>query len=475
MAINFGNIYPGSESFASEKTANSVDRRLQIFSERVGHQREQSLLVSELALKGRLETWCRETSQEGFTKRTEAAKRILEAQRTGITSLDLSGMGLTNLPDFFWELRKVQELNLSNNKFENVPTQIEYLKELRILNLSWNLLGLKRLNTGDLWHTEPLPDELWKLTLEKLNLSNTQLKSVPTGINKLVTHCIIDLSGNKITSTPPEMRELQSLHTVILNGNPCVSWPLYARLRSHIIRALSPHNYRAIALSRRTPSRPIDKFQQGLDNWLNKSPIGEREQREEAAKRIQAARNPGIVRERLSSLGIVSGPTNLDLSGLGLTDLPDVLSELKELRILNLSGNKLTSMPFHMTCLPKLNKLYLSHNQFVDFPLGIKSLAHLTLLDIRHYGPTNDAFDPATVDKYYSTPELPPGALYKDKGHRHPQWSCSHLEDRCHILTSRFTEESVPVWIIRSSPRLLNILKEDYCIWVESRLPSSAR
>jgi internalin A len=89
----------------------------------------------------------------------------------------------------------------------------------------------------------------------------------------------------------------------------------------------------------------------------------EKPQSEEADRRIAEARR--------------SGATDLDLSELKLTIIPDALGELVQLRTLNLSQNQLTTIPGSLTRLVQLRSLSLMSNRITAIPEHIAQLARL--------------------------------------------------------------------------------------------------
>jgi Leucine-rich repeat (LRR) protein len=67
----------------------------------------------------------------------EAARRqINNALRSNQASLDLSNLGLTDLPPEIGELRSLRELNISKNQLVNLPTEIGQLTALQQFNAS---------------------------------------------------------------------------------------------------------------------------------------------------------------------------------------------------------------------------------------------------------------------------------------------------------------------------------------------------
>ena len=107
------------------------------------------------------------------------------------------------------------------------------------------------------------------------------------------------------------------------------------------------------------------------------------EQREEALKRIEAARAGGHDTLDLSGLGLTSVPpeigqltelTELDLSGNQLTSLPSEIGQLAELTELNLYGNHLALLPPEIWRLTKLEHLSLGGNELVKWSRGFEQL-----------------------------------------------------------------------------------------------------
>ncbi|KAI9129568.1 leucine-rich repeat domain-containing protein [Acaryochloris sp. CCMEE 5410] len=75
--------------------------------------------------------------------------------------------------------------------------------------------------------------------------------------------------------------------------------------------------------------------------------------------------------------------SELDLSGLSLTQVPIAIMQLTKLQSLNLSGNKMSSLPPEILWLTKLQSLNLSSNQLSSLPPGIGQLTKLQTLDLR--------------------------------------------------------------------------------------------
>jgi Leucine-rich repeat (LRR) protein len=61
----------------------------------------------------------------------EAEQRIEAARESGATELDLSGLGLTELPDSIANLTALQTLDLTDNQLTRLPDSIAQLQKLR--------------------------------------------------------------------------------------------------------------------------------------------------------------------------------------------------------------------------------------------------------------------------------------------------------------------------------------------------------
>lgn len=121
-----------------------------------------------------------------------------------VSTLDLSGRGLTAIPSDVFSKTALEELNLSNNRLTGAPqAEIRHLQKLKTLNLSNNQL------TG-------LPAELGQLQLlEVLNVSNNQLTGLPQELGNLTGLRILDVSGNAYSTQDLDQIAAKLLHTEI--------------------------------------------------------------------------------------------------------------------------------------------------------------------------------------------------------------------------------------------------------------------
>ncbi len=145
--------------------------------------------------------------------REELVKIITEAARAGKTELDLSGRGITELPEEIGQLTSLTTLYLFNNQLRELPKDIWQLTRLRELRLYENQL------------TE-LPKEIGQLTnLTGLFLFSNQLTELPKEIGQLTSLTELGLALNRLTELPKEIGQLTRLTGLGLGGNRLTELP----------------------------------------------------------------------------------------------------------------------------------------------------------------------------------------------------------------------------------------------------------
>ena len=231
---------------------------------------------------------------------------------------------------------KRSELDLSRSQLTSLPPEIANLTNLTALYLSGNQLT-------------SLPHEITKLTnLTRFDLSRNQLTSFPHEITNLIW---LDLSGNKMTSLPPEIAKLTNLTRLDISGNQLTSLP-------HEITKLTK-------LTRFDLSRnQLTSFPHEITNLTALDLSGN-----------QLTSLPHEI-TKLTNL------TALDLSGNQLTTLPPEIANLANLIRLDLSENQLTTLPPEIANLTNLTALYLVGSQLTTLPHEITNLTNLTVLDL---------------------------------------------------------------------------------------------
>jgi len=97
-----------------------------------------------LEFKKILETWTKDSvededeEKDDIQLRKEAARRIYHCKYHKDTSLDLSNLKLSSLPDVFMKIPSLTKLNLSQNRLETLPLSMIDLPELTFVDLAKN-------------------------------------------------------------------------------------------------------------------------------------------------------------------------------------------------------------------------------------------------------------------------------------------------------------------------------------------------
>jgi Leucine-rich repeat (LRR) protein len=189
----------------------------------------------------------------------------------------------------------------------------------------------------------------------------------------------IDLTGNRLTTVPPDIGRIQTLRRLILSGNPIVRLPdslVYCHQLEEITLDVEAYHHTdsLLALLDRLPRLRYLTLTYWPHTQLNL---------------------PARLATRLERLTLTHGRLTrvppalaqaLSLQELNLAhqQLPDlahtVLHLLPQLRVLNLSGNPLTVFPTKLP--PTLTHLYLANTQLTEVSGKLPSLPSLRVLSL---------------------------------------------------------------------------------------------
>ena len=170
------------------------------------------------------------------TPEEEALARIESAQRDGATSLDLSELGLTVMPDAIGNLAALQSLDLGDNQLTTLPDAIGNLAALTKLYLLNNQLtalpdateNLAALNFLGLGKNQlaTVPEVICNLAaLESLQLWANRLTKLPGRIGDLANLKELNLAHNRLIKLPEVIGNLTSLESLYLHGNDALGIP----------------------------------------------------------------------------------------------------------------------------------------------------------------------------------------------------------------------------------------------------------
>lgn len=307
-------------------------------------------------------------------------QKVIDASVTApemIKRLDLSGHGLSELPESFGVLSELIALNLSNNELVTLPRSMANLTKLTNLDLRRNHFG-------------KLPEVLTKLSLRSLNLSGNMLDdvSILKGCKELR---VLDLSVNAITtmgdalSAENELRTLNLSHNYIKNVTKLLTTlPNTERLD------LSGNLINQIPESIGKMESLVElKLEDNVIEFLDDKLFGlGLETLDLSSNKLYWIRLEGL--KELESIVLDFNPIkHIEVSeefapyleefscdGCGLKAFVPLAST--ELRVLCYSDNAIKEVPEYIGQYTKLEELDLDSNEIIDLP---DSMANLTALD----------------------------------------------------------------------------------------------
>uniref|UniRef100_A0A1J3HHB3 Plant intracellular Ras-group-related LRR protein 3 n=1 Tax=Noccaea caerulescens TaxID=107243 RepID=A0A1J3HHB3_NOCCA len=224
----------------------------------------------------------------------------------------------------------VERIDLSDRQLKLIPEALGKFVGLVSLNLSRNDLKL-------------LPDSITGLEkLEELDLSSNLLGSLPDSIGQLLNLRILNVTGNKLTTLPESIAQCRSLVELDASFNNLTSLPAnigYGLLNlERLSIQLNKIRFFPNSICEMRSLRYLDAHMNEIHGLPNA--IG-----------------------RLTSLEVM----NLSSNFSDLTELPDTISDLANLRELDLSNNQIRVLPDSFFRLEKLEKLNLDQNP-LEFP-----------------------------------------------------------------------------------------------------------
>jgi hypothetical protein len=150
----------------------------------------------------------------------------------------------------------------ANEKVKTVPKLIKKIKQRQIgyIDLSktniktvpeW-IKSLPGITELDLSHTKitKLPEWIGSLTqLRFLNLSHTKITELPAGVGNLINLSELELKGTKLTNLPRSFTQLNNLHELVLSHSTIKTLPVSMR-RLSSLRSLFIHSTKVTKLHR---------------------------------------------------------------------------------------------------------------------------------------------------------------------------------------------------------------------------------
>ncbi|KAG9350882.1 hypothetical protein JZ751_024771 [Albula glossodonta] len=323
-------------------------------------------------------------------KKEPVPRGLLNAARKS-GQLNLSGRGLTEVPqsvwrlnldtpeeaqqnlafggsDRWWEQTDLTKLLLSSNKLEALSEDVRLLPALVVLDVHDNQINtlpksigeLENLQKLNLSHNklQELPEELWHLkNLRSLQLQQNLLQELPDGVGQLTNLDDLDLSNNELTTLPDSVGELTNLVKLNLSYNKLKTLPLgISGLQSLKLLDCTRNQLETVP--------PVLANMVSLEQLYlrhNKLRILPEFPSCQVLKELHLGNNQieVVEAEHLSHLSALS---ILELRDNKVKSLPDDITLLKGLERLDLANNDISSLPYALGNMPKLKMLTLDGN-----------------------------------------------------------------------------------------------------------------
>ena len=280
-----------------------------------------------------------------------AKKRIQDALVNNSLELDLSGLGLCDIPPWIGELRNLKVLSLYMNQLTSVPREIVNLKKLIALYLDGNKLIT-------------VPREFGNLSnLKRLYLHNNQLTDIPNEIGKLASLEVCYIQDNNLEKIPKDISELARLNTLFINNNQLELLPKeLGNLKG--LRNLHLHNNNLTDIP-----KEIGRLSELEELYLHENQLSSipKELGSLTNLRTLYLQNNQLrtIPKEIKSLSRLE---NLYICENRLQEVPLELGKITSLKNLHLYGNCLTIVPIELGNLKKINTLYLFGNHDLKFP-----------------------------------------------------------------------------------------------------------
>ncbi|VVC99172.1 unnamed protein product, partial [Leptidea sinapis] len=288
------------------------------------------------------------------------SKSINNNHWTKVTVIDLSHSNLNEIGDRLKFPEVLSELNLSHNKFENVPQSVSNLQHVFYLNLSFNNIQYFD-DTPSFCHS-----------IKELDLSNNNLQGPPYWVWTESPKCLqkVDFSNNMhITNslTVEYCDELlnyktQVKHVILHNCN----------IKRHLRILGSFVNATTMVLG-------VNDISMMKMNSLNKIPCLGLDECCDIEKLNVSNTNLFTID---SNITIYHKITEIDLSLNKISDVPKEFCSLENLEVCILSHNYILYLPDEFVNLKKLRVLCINSNELCMLPEKINNLENLKKLDL---------------------------------------------------------------------------------------------
>jgi Leucine-rich repeat (LRR) protein len=333
------------------------------------------------------------------TSTTSSLSRIFRQSRVN-GHLNLSDRKLNEIPnevfqidaleegEKYWEIIPLTKIDLSFNNISIIQSEINIIEELLILKLRDNKLNklplelfhcikINHLDIGNNKLDGELNDNIGKLVdLQELYLFSNKLTSIPSSFGNCILLRILQLQDNKITELPEIFHKFTSITSINLSNNKISSLPLsFSELRNVKILEIKGNSLSNLPnLSKLESLNFLDASENKIENFpilpftlLNSD--GSSKMNDNMDKntsksnldRLYLGNNRIRIIDTESLLSNIY-ITELQIHNNSLTEIPEEVGELSQLKVLDVSNNNLDGLPSVLGFMSALQKLSLEGN-----------------------------------------------------------------------------------------------------------------
>jgi len=326
-----------------------------------------------------------------------------------LEELNLNGYLKSDIPDEIRFLRGLKKLSISDGPsarwdvedidrdedcITEIPPWISELTELEFLDLSYNNIS-------------HVPSYIASLSeLKRLNLTGNRIEYISSDIAKLHNLESLWLGANRMSLLTDSIRDLPMLRELWIDGLPGSEYGAISFYPGEVV--VPTHNGRSVIALETHVSLTITTALQYLEEitkapwidelyaWADANNIPDLQFVYGELDGLEEAYWVGLPRDRLTLLGL----KELDLSWHNLSELPEQLQYLKQLKCLrvqkcrdglqppfyqNADGpNALEEIPDWIGEFSKLEELDLENNKITEVPSSVARLTSLRRLNLAH-------------------------------------------------------------------------------------------
>ncbi|PCI29610.1 MAG: hypothetical protein COB67_03805 [SAR324 cluster bacterium] len=312
-----------------------------------------------------------------------ALDKIEQAKKEKATTLYLGGWGenpFTSVPEEVREIDGLERLDLSNNKIETLPNWLEAINSLSWIDIRGNPLRRGTNLSGlylDFHQYDKLQNEILPQSVEGISLKDWQKEKLPKILFELLNLKTLAITTCKHETILDELSHFQNMQVLSVMGSQFQQFP------ESITQLKNLYELDIIGSYLQQLPESISKLQD-----LHTLNVGMNllEQLPESITKLKKLQALYIGSNQLKQLPeSITKLQNLKILYIGsnqLKGVPNSIVELQNLEALYIDSNQLKYLPESITKLQNLKILYTDYNQLHELPESIAKLQNLKELHI---------------------------------------------------------------------------------------------